>query len=650
VQRVDAEHSDAPLYNEQERAQSQLETFVIQLNVACFVIGMFGTAFSIIGSEILHAYGREVATVQALKVITTASTVLLLVLLVLLYRAKLDAGKLRGDCDNADNLFSTGNLVPLVVECVLCVLHCPIGVSGTFQVSNLGMELTYTIDEAMSVATLLRVYLAARVLDQMVGLSGNQARIVAKWNKVNLGLGFSFRSMMENTPLQFVIAILVLVTFILAYALRVAERPVCEEWAHVLDRCGIYDDNYSHFTTALWNVIITMTTVGYGDIFPVSHAGRVVATLACFSGVVLVALLVTAITSIASFEPDERRAFNALNKAAGRSAFHGAAAVMIQSVWAYYRHRLRTIYGFDATLRFPVAKFMRKPTTVALDKDVRFIKTPGGGEKRIPNGYDVLLHAVHLWQKEKNRFWSLSREKNELGMLMTELLQSRTRLNEIAEGLSRQLVLSAAILPNIKAQLDLVSRRLDVQRLPLPRTVVPDPALVPGMAKFPAKLIYHASAPGHHAWGGTSDLDHPIAFMEHEASIATPQGKEYALALRSLPSLAVLPARSVEAASPAEPWPARLPPLVHGRLSPQADGDDSLADLQTHSLMVVESSHQLDPMLTPTRDMTSTASSSKACARAAGIGSSNAEPEDRTSTNVLEGPSEPCERSSTGSE
>lgn len=544
VQRVDVVEADKTATKEQERAQAKLEAFVAQLSIACFVLGMFGTALAIASSELLVAHGSEVPVATAFKTITSASTALLLVLLVLLYRSKLDAAKLRGDLHEADNLYSTGLLMPLIVECLVCLLHCPFGVSGTFQVSNLGLVLTHTVDEAMSVVMLARVYLAARVFDRAAGLSGNQARIVSKWNKVDLGLGFTFRSMMERYPLRFVAAVLVIVTLALAYALRVAERPVCDEWGHVVDRCGPYDDSYKHFTTAVWNIVITMTTVGYGDIYPLSHAGRAVALIACFSGVIIVALLVTAVTNTATFEPEERRAFAGIVKASGRIVHRNAAAEMIQSAWAYYRHRLRTIYGLDTNLRFPTWRLMRKPTQVSLRKNVRVVAGVGGGETLVPHGYDVLLYSVHRWRKANMHFFNLSREKSELGMLLTEILKFRGRTNEIAEGLSRQLMVTAALLPNIKAQLDLLCSKLDVPRLPLPALMIPDPALCPGMAKFPSKLVYNASLPADIASGGTSDGGFPIAFMEPAKSVATQKDSEYIQALHSLPS-----ASSVHSAS-----------------------------------------------------------------------------------------------------
>jgi voltage-gated potassium channel Kch len=52
-------------------------------------------------------------------------------------------------------------------------------------------------------------------------------------------------------------------------------------------------------------IAVTMTTIGYGEIFPVTHLGRLVVTSAAIWGAFLIASFVVSIMSMSDLEEDE---------------------------------------------------------------------------------------------------------------------------------------------------------------------------------------------------------------------------------------------------------------------------------------------------------------------------------------------------------
>lgn len=62
----------------------------------------------------------------------------------------------------------------------------------------------------------------------------------------------------------------------------------------------------------MWNVIITLTSVGYGDIYPKSLFGRITGVLISFWGVFITSFFVVTVTNMLMFSPSEEKAYNLL--------------------------------------------------------------------------------------------------------------------------------------------------------------------------------------------------------------------------------------------------------------------------------------------------------------------------------------------------
>lgn len=79
----------------------------------------------------------------------------------------------------------------------------------------------------------------------------------------------------------------------LAYVLRLFEREYYRQLDS--DHSNLLFESY---ITAIWCVIITMTTVGYGDVFAVSSFGRLVSIINALWGAFIISLLVSSIGKI----------------------------------------------------------------------------------------------------------------------------------------------------------------------------------------------------------------------------------------------------------------------------------------------------------------------------------------------------------------
>lgn len=57
----------------------------------------------------------------------------------------------------------------------------------------------------------------------------------------------------------------------------------------------------------MWLIIITMTTVGFGEGYPSTHLGRFIGVIACIIGMLLVSLMVVSLTVSSELTPEENK-------------------------------------------------------------------------------------------------------------------------------------------------------------------------------------------------------------------------------------------------------------------------------------------------------------------------------------------------------
>ena len=112
-------------------------------------------------------------------------------------------------------------------------------------------------------------------------------------------------------PFQTIALAFVLSILVLAYLVRIAEAPV--------------NAQELYFWNELWLVVVTAASVGYGDIYPLTHLGRFLCFLAMVLGALLVAVLTVTISSKLSLNAGESRLMQFLQRSAAPPPLSGPA-------------------------------------------------------------------------------------------------------------------------------------------------------------------------------------------------------------------------------------------------------------------------------------------------------------------------------------
>ena len=172
--------------------------------------------------------------------------------------------------------------------------------------------------EVMSLAVSVRFYLLLRALKDWSKESTQLDTVRGGVFALPLSWRISFKLLYYRHPLVWISATFAFSFTMLSFLLHIAERDCSRD--------------FEDFGNACWLIIVTMTTVGYGDFIPTDPLGRTIAAVACIWGIILLALVCLVITDHLSLNASEARLLRLLqDREMGREE-SVAAATLIQQV------------------------------------------------------------------------------------------------------------------------------------------------------------------------------------------------------------------------------------------------------------------------------------------------------------------------------
>lgn len=163
----------------------------------------------------------------------------------------------------------------------------------------------YLLSDFILVFMFTRVIFVARAVINYSIFMDIYSKKLCKTYGFNSSNTFAIKCFVRSSPGSTISLILVCSVFLIAFALRIFELPYSVaigsvEWYYYMDSC--------------WCTIVTMTTVGYGDLVPATFFGRMVGIVAMCWGNFLMALLILSLSNIFGLNFQETKAMDHLLK------------------------------------------------------------------------------------------------------------------------------------------------------------------------------------------------------------------------------------------------------------------------------------------------------------------------------------------------
>eukprot|EP01017_Pseudomicrothorax_dubius_P048779 TRINITY_DN8950_c0_g1_i4.p1 TRINITY_DN8950_c0_g1~~TRINITY_DN8950_c0_g1_i4.p1 ORF type:complete len:474 (+),score=51.89 TRINITY_DN8950_c0_g1_i4:80-1501(+) len=295
------------------------------IEVAALVFTALTLGVSVLEYEIEFNNVNDSLQYKMLWIISIC-TLILVAITVMRYRALLEYQKSRNLIDHREGLYSTGLYKTMMKEILLTIPHPNpflMGITFKMKTAYKDIEAEHTVNEVLNILQLGRVVIIFRVLLIFSHFFSSSSHRVCSMYGVEPSYFFVIKSMMRSKPFQLVACAFGISIVIFGYAMRICERAV----SHTDPTYGL-----ANFQNTLWNVIVTMTTVGYGDYSPVTNFGRLVAFLICMWGVFIVSLMVVTLENFLQMNSAELRTYSVIERIQMKRELRNLAQRIIRQV------------------------------------------------------------------------------------------------------------------------------------------------------------------------------------------------------------------------------------------------------------------------------------------------------------------------------
>lgn len=252
------------------------------------------------------------------------------ILIVFRYKAVLKIDQIDQKLSKYDNLFNSNIYIYMIFEVFICLIFYPPFLRYILTGKQIGFLYSYSINSVISIVVLIKFYLICRIFMHYSRWTSDNAVSFCNKYKVKNGIHFAIKSEMKKRPFTVLSFLLVFLMVIFGFAMRTFEYGVFNPVHKSKGMKGSND--LQNLANCFWLIIVTMTTVGFGDYYPISHPGRFVGVLACFIGMMLLSLIVVSLGVITEFSLEEKKAFSKLKKLFADDNMENKASNVVRNV------------------------------------------------------------------------------------------------------------------------------------------------------------------------------------------------------------------------------------------------------------------------------------------------------------------------------
>lgn len=209
----------------------------------------------------------------------------------------------------------------LITELIICLMVIPPYIVYEIKVKQLAIEETLTIDDIILGLIFLRVFHLLKIYYEYSYFNSLKAQFYCEIEAVTDMFRFTIKCFLKDKPWFSVLLMFGLSTTFCGIILHVFERSIPES-------------PFAYIWNGFWIVSYTQPTIGYGDIAPKTHLGRLVIVICSFFGLFMYSYVVLVVRNIADLSDNELKLYSEI-KYRGTKAkkLKSKSILLIQRWW-----------------------------------------------------------------------------------------------------------------------------------------------------------------------------------------------------------------------------------------------------------------------------------------------------------------------------
>ena len=215
-----------------------------------------------------------------------------------------------------DNIITTGEWKFFLLETLILIIVNPPKVNFFFTGTMENNIFAFSLGGLICIETMFKSYIIIRLYTYFSKYMTETSKYLCYDSNTNSGIHFSLKCELKSRPFTILFIILISTVILFGYSLRNFEYfSIPKNFIYGTFKGEGNDQNYlKDLINSIWMIIVTMTTVGYGDFFPSENYGRLICILSYLIGCILVSLTVVSLAIISEFSEREKKCYSIIKK------------------------------------------------------------------------------------------------------------------------------------------------------------------------------------------------------------------------------------------------------------------------------------------------------------------------------------------------